>query len=464
MASLILLGKVFQRKIDLNNIIAATALIILLIKPTEFFDVGFQLSFATAWGLIFLTPIVTRHFRPIHSRWYYKFLIFPLIISVVAQFVSLPMCAFYFQRLPMISFVSNLFIVPLVSIIVVGEVVILLATFLLPLFGSFVGSLVEPFLQLTILLLNYFGSEKVAMVQSFEISSYQLIAYYLMLIYLAFSIGVRQSRRILIIACLIFANFALFNHLLSDKYDNRVTIFSSPGGLVALAETDQTFLILADLPLKKYHISEKTALPYLANKNITNYSVVALSNDYPTINEVSYLLSSNKSTNGLIPVSSRNLFLDITADSSLSIDRTRIKYYETSGQTEKLSNNEICLNNQLMTFNFDSLNLSFLGGPGITEECHNLTQNNNSVNIFVKAVIDKSDIQAILGRLSETHIPPQYLICRYLTKSARDEIGQNSLISLAEIKIIETSQVGAVELFIKNGRLSQIKCGNNNIF
>ena len=57
MASLVFLGKIFQRHIDLNNIIAATALIILLIEPTEFFDVGFQLSFATAWGLIFDGPI-----------------------------------------------------------------------------------------------------------------------------------------------------------------------------------------------------------------------------------------------------------------------------------------------------------------------------------------------------------------------------------------------------------------------
>ena len=125
-----------------------------------------------------------------------------------------------------------------------------------------------------------------AMVQTFEMSSFQLIAYYLMLMFLAFSIGVRQSRRILIIAGLIFANVALFNHLLSEKFDHQVTIFSSSGGTVALAETNNRYLILSDLPLKNYNITEKTALPYLANRNIQNYSVVALSNDYPTIKEV----------------------------------------------------------------------------------------------------------------------------------------------------------------------------------
>ncbi len=461
MASLILLGQAFQRKIDLNNIIATTALIILLIKPTEFFDVGFQLSFATAWGLIFLTPIVTRHLRPIHNRLYYKLLIFPLIISVVAQIVALPMSAFYFHRLPMISFVSNLFVVPLVSIIVVGEVTILLATFLLPLFGSFVGSLVEPFLQLTLLLLNQFGSEKMAMVQTFELFPFQLLAYYLMLVFLAFSIGVKQSRRLLVIACLIFANLALFNHLLSEKYDYQITIFSSSGGTVALAETDETFLIPSDLPLKNYSITEKTALPYLANKNIENYSVVALSNDYSTIKEVLFILNQNDSVDAFIPVLSKNLFFDINADSLVSVNKSRVKYYEESGLPEKFINNQTYLNDNFMLFCFDSLNLTFLNSSKLNEKVNQLYENSNSINIIVKAVIDKSDILAILsdsGRL------PQYLLCQRLTKPARDEINQNYSNYSADFKIIEISQVGAVELFMQNGRLRQIKCGNYNIF
>lgn len=464
MASLVLLGKLFQRKIDLNNIIASTALIILLIKPTEFFDVGFQLSFATAWGLIFLTPIITRHLRPIHSRWYYKFLIFPLIISIVAQIVALPMSAFYFHRLPMISFVSNLFIVPLVSIVVIGEVAILLATFLLPLFGSFVGSLVEPFIQLTLWLLNYFGSENIAMVQAFELSSFQLIIYYLMLIYLAFSISVRQSRRILIISCLILANIALFNHLLTEKFDYRVTLFSSSGGIVALTETDKTFLVLSDLPLKNYNITEKTALPFLDNRNIQNYSIVALSNDYPTIKEVLFLLKQNDSVDAYIPVSAGNLFFDISSESSLSIDGSRVKQYDKNNAPGKLSRNQILLNNQLMIYNFDSLNLLFFNSTGLKEAYSNFAQNSNSISIIVKAVIDKSDILAISAMMSGNVKPPQFIICQRLAKSARDEITQNYPNLLADLKIIELSQVGAVELFIKNGRLRSLKCGNYNIF
>jgi len=461
MASLVLLGKLFQRKVDLNNIIATTAVIILLAKPTQFFDVGFQLSFATAWGLIFFTPRITRFLRPIHNRVFYKLLIFPLIINIIAQVVALPMSAFYFQRFPMIAFVSNLFIVPLVSLIVIGEVAVLLATFLLPLLGLFVGSLVEPFLQMTILLLRQFGSENAAMIQAFELSSLQLIAYYLMLMLVILSIDFKKSRQLLVITLLIFLNATVFGYLLSEKYDYKFTVFSSPGGIVAVAETDKAQLILSDLPLKSYNITEKTALPYLVNRNIKNYSIVALSNDYPTINEVSFVLRQDNSAKALIPISSRNLFFDITADNSLSIEAFRAKYYKQSSLPEKLSNNEIFLDDQFMIYNFDSLNISIVSSTDIAEKNFNLRRNRNSIYVIIKAVIDKSDILTIL---SATVSPPQYIICQHLTKSAQEEMARNSKIISTDFRIIETSQVGAVELFIKNGRLRRMKSDNYNIF
>ena len=199
----------------------------------------------------------------------------------------------------------------------------------------------------------------------------------------------------------------------------------------------------------------------LVNRNITDYTIIALSNDYPTINEVSFLLKQNNLSKAFIPVSSKNLFFDISADSSSLIEASRVKYYKESDFPEKLSNNEIFLGNQQIIFNFDSLNMSFFNANGIAENGYNMAKNKNSINIIIKAVIEKSDILTIL---SETVSPPQYLICQRLTKSAREKIAQNSLRIPTDIKIIETSQVGAVELLIKNGRLHRIKCGNYNIF
>ena len=76
MATLVIGARLLGRTYDLNNIIAATALVILLIEPAQLFDVGFQLSFATAWGLIFITPRLTPLFKRFHDRRWYRWLVF----------------------------------------------------------------------------------------------------------------------------------------------------------------------------------------------------------------------------------------------------------------------------------------------------------------------------------------------------------------------------------------------------
>jgi competence protein ComEC len=53
MAILVITAALVQRRYDLNNLIAVAAVAILLYDPAQLFSVGFQLSFVTAWGLIY---------------------------------------------------------------------------------------------------------------------------------------------------------------------------------------------------------------------------------------------------------------------------------------------------------------------------------------------------------------------------------------------------------------------------
>jgi len=85
MATLVLVATIIERRIDLNQIIATAALIILLIDPAQLFNVGFQLSFATAWGLIFITPKISGLFKQFQNKLWFRWLVFPLLVSLVAQ-------------------------------------------------------------------------------------------------------------------------------------------------------------------------------------------------------------------------------------------------------------------------------------------------------------------------------------------------------------------------------------------
>jgi len=93
-------------------ILSLAALLILIINPLNLFTVSFQLSFVAVGGIVYLTPYIMDKLKKLPS-----FLKGPLSISSAAQLSLLPLLAFYFHQLPLIGIVTNLLIVPLITII-----------------------------------------------------------------------------------------------------------------------------------------------------------------------------------------------------------------------------------------------------------------------------------------------------------------------------------------------------------
>ena len=121
---------------DYYSILATSGLIILIINPYNLFTVGFQLSFVTTWGLIYLFPLAQRalFFLPLKIQ---KILAVP----VAAQLAALPITIYYFNTLS--------FWAPLVNVIYVAMVGILVPLLFISLLISFVFFfLAQPFLYL----------------------------------------------------------------------------------------------------------------------------------------------------------------------------------------------------------------------------------------------------------------------------------------------------------------------------
>jgi len=454
MASLVLIGKYMQRRIELNNIIALTALIILLVKPTELFDVGFQLSFATAWGLIFLLPAVSGFFRSVQNRLYYKILIFPFLICVIAQLVSLPMSAYYFQRMPMISFVSNLIIVPLVSIIVIGSLILLLASLILPFFGSFVGSLLNPLISGTLYFIRQFGSEKLNVILQHQVTGVPVILFYILLIMLSFSIYSKRARRLTLLYLFIAANGLVISGLMSGGEDNRLTIFSLSKGIVSVNRGVQSQVVLCNLPPKEYLISEKIIEPYLANLRIKNPDLIALSVGYQTIKEASYLVNTNKLSKLYLPRTSRSAFMDILNVEAPVYDSARIEFYDSLSTPIDLEKADMILSNGMLLYVFDSSMIIFLNNAQGLEILSDLPSVNDKEKIVIKPFITKEDLSYLSGDMVHN---VRAIICNKAYRSEWLLISGQSKESENIPRIIQASQSGAVELIIRKGAIWRLK-------
>ncbi|AYN69147.1 ComEC family competence protein [Euzebyella marina] len=109
------------------NILALSMFAILLvINPRLLFQVGFQMSYAAVFSIIWIYPLLQKLYHPKNKilRYFWQL----LSVSIAAQLGVLPVSLYYFHQFPSLFFISNLVIVPLLGVILaLGIVVIILA-------------------------------------------------------------------------------------------------------------------------------------------------------------------------------------------------------------------------------------------------------------------------------------------------------------------------------------------------
>ena len=147
MAILLLLAQHLGRQQDWPTTLAVAAGVILLINPLNLYDIGFQLSFAATWGLLYITPVLNKPWQQIP-----KTILLLITVPLAAQLATLPLVLFYFNLVSPVSILANLLTVHLVGIIMLmGGLSLLGGILYLPL-GCFLnistGLLIDLFIRL----------------------------------------------------------------------------------------------------------------------------------------------------------------------------------------------------------------------------------------------------------------------------------------------------------------------------
>ncbi|SHM07223.1 ComEC/Rec2 family competence protein [Flavobacterium xinjiangense] len=128
MFSFVAIGNHLRRSVNIYHTLLVSILIILLFEPSFLFDVGFQLSYIALFFIIWLQPLLTSVWLPKNKITKYIWDI--LTVSFAAQIGTLPLSIYYFHQFPGLFFVTNLVIIPLLSIIMIlGVLVMVLAAF-----------------------------------------------------------------------------------------------------------------------------------------------------------------------------------------------------------------------------------------------------------------------------------------------------------------------------------------------
>ncbi len=126
MFSFVAVGMYLKRSTNIFHTLLVSALLILLFQPSFLFDVGFQLSYIALFFILWLQPLLNVLWNPKNRIAKYFWDI--LTVSFAAQIGAFPLSVYYFHQFPGLFFVTNIIVIPFLSIIMaLGVFVMLLA-------------------------------------------------------------------------------------------------------------------------------------------------------------------------------------------------------------------------------------------------------------------------------------------------------------------------------------------------
>ncbi len=164
MGSLALFAKQIGRRQMALNTLLAVALLMCLWNPLYLWDVGFQLSFFATLGLIlyadpfsqFANRIITRYFPASAAERSAELFSEFVLLTLAAQVTTIPIMAYHFQRISLVSFLANPFILPAQpAVMILGGLAVLLSLVWFPL-GQIAAWVTWPFVVYTIRMVELF--------------------------------------------------------------------------------------------------------------------------------------------------------------------------------------------------------------------------------------------------------------------------------------------------------------------
>jgi competence protein ComEC len=302
MFSFVAIGMFLRRSINIYNTLAVSALIILLFQPAFLFDVGFQLSYVALFFIVWLQPLLSSIWTPKYKVTSYLWDI--ITVSFAAQIGTFPMSIYYFHQFPGLFFITNLVILPGMSIILaLGVVVMVLAALdviWLPLLKS---------LEWSIWLLN----KVIGLVASFEdfifrdipLNSYMMWSCYLIIFSTIIWVKKPTFHKLIVsLMAIILLQLFAFEVKYSSQSENEFIVFSKQkntiiterhGDKVTLYSNDSILKNASeDLALKSYlvvnfckiqHKKPLSNVLYFKNKKIliVDSAAVYLQDEKPDI-------------------------------------------------------------------------------------------------------------------------------------------------------------------------------------
>lgn len=196
MFSFVAVGMHLKRQSNIFHTLLVSLFLILLFEPSFLFDVGFQLSYVALFSILWMQPLLDAIWQPKNKIANYFWQI--LTVSFAAQIGTLPLSLYYFHQFSGLFFITNIIVIPFLSVIMaLGIVVMLLASV------DFVPKFLAVSLEWLIAILNKIigsiASWEQFVLKDIPLNAILLLSLYFLIIALVFCFKKASFQRIAIV-------------------------------------------------------------------------------------------------------------------------------------------------------------------------------------------------------------------------------------------------------------------------
>ncbi len=241
MGSLALFARQLGRRQNGVNTLAATAAVMAAVNPNALWDAGFQLSFGATLGLIlyaqplqdWLTGLLARRLRPEPAEKIGAVAGEFMLFTLAAQITTLPIMAYQFGRISLVSLLANPFILPVQPAVMVLSGLALLLSFIYFPLGQLAAWIAWPFAAYTIRAVEFFNRFPHGSIMLGDFSFLFVLIFYALLFTLTFAAGkFRQTLRSALVPSAALAVLGVLVYLV------WAAIFAAPDGRLHLTFFD----------------------------------------------------------------------------------------------------------------------------------------------------------------------------------------------------------------------------------
>jgi len=276
MFSAIAIGLVLNRPSGVKNSLVLSLFILLLWHPLFLFDVGFQLSYAAVFSIVWLQPFFSKLWKPKHKVVHYFWQL--LTVSFAAQIGVLPLSLFYFHQFPGLFFVSSLMIIPVLGMLLgIGFLVAILALldFLPKQLVYFYEILLKSMNKIVALISN----QEAFLFEDISFSKILMVSAYLLLF---FTMNFLQHKNIkngfLFLSAVLFLQVSMLYERIKKQEKNEFVVFQETANSVFMHRKNEKVIVYENSKTLNRSISRPVKSYVLGNnldiserKPIKNY-------------------------------------------------------------------------------------------------------------------------------------------------------------------------------------------------